>query len=230
MPDLPKRLMQYIPGIFILGLGTVLFSCCQLGVSSLVSLPFTTATITGITLGNATSLIFGLLVIVEIILAKSLSLKILLQLPFSFLFGAVVDFYNVTLGLENFVVPNLIGKIALLTAAVIATSVGAFLMVRSRLILNPPDGLVEIIALKKDKHFGQVKFYFDLTMITLAFLLGMIFLGQSSGIGLGTLTALLCVGRLIHFLEVKTTPHPVEETNEYAQMVRSNDANNIKAP
>ncbi|MBO0450615.1 hypothetical protein JZO76_13970 [Enterococcus sp. MJM12] len=230
MPDFAKRFIQYVPGIFILALGTVLFSSCQLGVSSLVSVPFTTATITGLSLGNATSLVFGLLVIVEIILVKSLPLKILLQLPFSFLFGAVVDFYNVGLGLKDFVVTSLIGKIALLIAAVIATSVGAFLMVNSKLILNPPDGLVEIIALKKEKRFGQVKFYFDLTMITLAFLLGMIFLGQPNGIGFGTLTALLCVGRLIHFIEVKTSKHPIEETDEYAQMVAPDDPSDVKTP
>ncbi|MCU7357880.1 MULTISPECIES: YczE/YyaS/YitT family protein [Enterococcus] len=229
MPDLAKRFMQYVPGIFILALGTVLFSCCQLGVSSLVSVPFTTATITGLTLGNATSLVFGLLAIVEIILVKSFPLKIFLQLPFSFLFGAVVDFYNVTLGLGNFVVTTLVGKVLLLMAAVIATSVGSFLMVNSKLILNPPDGLVEIIALKKGKRFGQVKFYFDLTMITVAFLLGMIFLGQPSGIGVGTLVALLLVGRLIHFIELKTTHHVREETTDYAELV-TDDVTEVKIP
>lgn len=230
MPDLVKRFMQYVPGIFILALGTVLFSSCQLGVSSLVSVPFTTATITGFSLGNATSLIFGLLAVVEIILVKRMPLKILLQLPFSFIFGAVVDFYNVTLGLENFVVTTLFGKIFLLVAAIIATSVGSFLMVNSKLILNPPEGLVEIIALKKGKRFGQVKFYFDLTMITIAFFVGMVFLGRPSGIGIGTLAALLCVGRLIHLIEVKTTHHEIEETIEYAELITDDITNEVKTP
>ncbi len=89
--------------------------------------------------------------------------------------------------------------------------------------------MVEIIALKKGKRFGQVKFYFDLTMITVAFLFGMIFLGQPSGIGVGTLVALLLVGRLIHFIELKTTHHVREETTDYAELV-TDDVSEVKIP
>ncbi len=108
------RLALYTAGIFILALGTVLFTCGRLGTSALVSVPFITADITGLTLGTATTLVFGVMVILQLFLQRKLTLKTLLQLPFSFVFGSIVDFYTLGLGLAQFQPESLLFRILVL--------------------------------------------------------------------------------------------------------------------
>lgn len=196
-----KRSTTYLSGIVILALGTVLFTCCQLGTSALVAVPFITAKITGISLGVATSLVFACFVVAQLLLAKKWDLKILLQLPFSLVFGAVVDFYNVFLGLENWRPVSLIIRVLLLFLAICGTSSGAFLMVRGNFIMNAPDGIVALLSQRQGQSFGQMKLRFDLVMILIASTLGLVFLGKISGIGIGTIVSALTVGRGIRLLE-----------------------------
>lgn len=203
------RLALYTAGIFILALGTVLFTCGRLGTSALVSVPFITADITGLTLGTATTLVFGVMVILQLFLQRKLTLKTLLQLPFSFVFGSIVDFYTLGLGLAQFQPESLLFRILILFLATAATATGAFFMLQGNFIMNAPDGVVALLSLQTGKTFGQMKLRFDLVMILTATLLGLLFLGRPEGIGIGTLFAALTVGRGIRLWETtffKTAP------------------------
>lgn len=212
--NLIYRFTAYIAGIFLLALGTVLFTCCRLGTSALVSVPFIIADITGQTLGAATTLVFGVMVLLQLLLQRKLTLKTLLQLPFSFVFGSVVDFYTIGLGFAQFRPDALILRVLLLFLATAATATGAFLMLRGNFIMNAPDGVVALLSLKSSKSFGQMKLRFDLVMILAAAALGLLFLGRPEGIGIGTLFAAVTVGRGIRFWEnlfPKTEPNlPVD--------------------
>lgn len=206
-----KRSTTYLAGVFILALGTVLFTCCQLGTSALVAVPFIAVKITGISLGTATSLVFACFVICQLLLAKKWNLKILLQLPFSFIFGAVVDFYNVALGLQNLRPDQLTLRILLLFLVICGTSSGAFLMVRGNFVMNAPDGIVALLSQTSSKSFGEMKLRFDFVMILLASVLGLAFLGKIVGIGIGTLVSAFTVGRSIRLLEGHF-PDPLAKT------------------
>lgn len=201
MTQLIFRICTYISGLFTLALGTVLFTCCQLGVSALVSVPFTLTTFLPLTLGEASTMSFAFMIIFQLLLVRKLQWGILLQFPASIVFGTIVDFYNLGLDLGEFRPDGLPVKILLLALATGATSLGTFLMVRGNFVLNPPDGTVRLISYRTDKSFGQVKFYFDLTMVTISLTMGLVFTGQIKAVGIGTLLAVLLVGRLIQLLE-----------------------------
>ncbi|MDC2805203.1 DUF6198 family protein [Leuconostoc suionicum] len=154
---IPKvfKLIVYFIGLNILSLGTVFFTVCHLGASPLVSLPLAISTILPITLGQSTTSLFAFFVLVQIILKKNFEWKIISQFIVAFLFGNIVDFYNATIGLKHLVLTFIAFKIIVLLLANILTAIGVVTMIRANFILNPPDGLVNVISEKTGNSFGR---------------------------------------------------------------------------
>ncbi|WP_280176702.1 DUF6198 family protein [Apilactobacillus micheneri] len=193
-----RKIVIYLIGINILSIGTVLFSCANLGVSALVSIPQILSLIFPITLGQATTIFFILLIIIEFILQRKFQIQIILQIVLAFVFGYIVDFYGVTLGLNSLNLPNLFDQFIIAFLAIVFTSIGIFIMVSVQFILIPPDGLVRIISELTKKQFGKVKFLFDLSTIVISILISLIFIGHIEAIGIGTVAAVILVGHLIN--------------------------------
>lgn len=198
---LPQRLFIYCGGLLILALGTTLFPLSRLGSGAIVALPVVVSHFTSLTLGQGSFALFCLFILLEILLEKGLRLKTLLQLPFSLVFGALVDFYSLTLGLSNWQPTAWPLRLLLVGAAIFATSLGALLMVKGDFILNAPDGFVLQLAKKRQKSFGQTKLVVDGVLLTLTALLGVVFTGSFTGLGIASLIAVFSVGRLIHQLD-----------------------------
>lgn len=194
---LPKRLAIYCTGLLILALGTALFPLSRLGSGAIVALPVVLSHFTNLTLGQGSFCLFCLFIFLQILLEKKLRLKTLLQLPFSLVFGALVDFYSLTLGLPEACPVRLF----LVVAAICATSLGALLMVKGDIILNAPDGFVVQLAKKWQKSFGQTKLVVDGVLLAVAALLGLVFTGSLTGLGIASFIAVYSVGRLIQHLD-----------------------------
>jgi uncharacterized membrane protein YczE len=188
-------------GINVLALGTALFACCSLGVSALVAIPEVLSLFLPVTLGQATTVFFIILVIIELCMLRSFRWRVVAQMGVALIFGWVVDFYGLTIGLNHLVLKVFWEQLLFTLLAVTFTSLGVFMMVRANLVLNPPDGAVHVIAQKAGMAFGKTKFIFDLLMIILAIALSLLFLGQITAIGLGTALAVLLVGHLISIWE-----------------------------
>ncbi|MCK8607157.1 DUF6198 family protein [Apilactobacillus ozensis] len=191
----------FIIGLNILAMGTVLFSVGDLGFSALVSVPQAGSVILNITLGQATTLFFAILIIVELILIRKLKLQIILQIVLSFVFGFIVDFYGIDIGLKSIHLVSFISQLGFTLLAIVLTALGIFTMVKADLILIPPDGLVRTISDKFNRKFGMVKLGFDFSNIILTLFIGFLFIGHIEGIGIGTILAVLLVGHLINLLD-----------------------------
>ena len=78
-----------------------------------------------------------------------------------------------------------------------------------RIIPNPGDGIVQAIADFIQKPVGFTKNCFDLLNICITISVGMIFAHKLVGVGIGTVVAVLGVGRVIalfnHFFMKKMT-------------------------
>lgn len=196
------RLLLYIAGLNILALGTVLFTCGKLGgVSALVSVPQVLSLFLPITLGQATTLIFIVFVLIELFLLHKIEWQIVFQLLVAIVFGWIVDFYGLRIGLTSVVLPVWWEQILVTLLAIVFTSVGVFMMIKANFILNPPDGVVNVICTKLSATFGSAKLGFDLTMIIISICLSLIFSSHITAIGSGTLLAVLLVGPLVNFWE-----------------------------
>ena len=107
--NITLRMIFYITGLLILALGIILNTKSGLGVSPIISVAYSFATIWNLNFGNTTFVLYAIFVIIEIILhilmskrqntgiEKSLALtlgKDLLQLPLSLVFTRFMNLFS----------------------------------------------------------------------------------------------------------------------------------------
>ncbi len=191
-----KRLIFYILAIFILGFGIVLNTKAGLGVGSINTLPYALSRITPLSLGMATTLMYFVFVAGQTAIYRKIDAKVLLQIPFSYVMGVVIDFYD---NLMDFRAETLPLSFLLLAAAIVCTAFGAYVTVTMDFIPNPADGMARAVGVALHKEFGQGKLIFDCVMISVTAAVSLIFAHKIIGIGIGTVLSALFIGKLIQF-------------------------------
>jgi uncharacterized membrane protein YczE len=147
-------------------------------------------------------------VVVEMILhllkkcKKQILVGDLLQIPLSVVFTRFMNVFSVRIpsfanDCEGMFVGTLPGRILVLVAAILLTGVGAAMSLNMRIVPNPGDGIVQTIADFTGKSVGFTKNCFDLCNVLLTTCIGLLFARRIIGIGLGTVLAVVGVGRVI---------------------------------
>ena len=194
----PGRLTEYIAGMLILAAGLTLTAQSGLGTSPLTSIAFVLGKWTQIPFSDATLIMFSVFVLVQIILEREktpLNIgKLLLQIPLSILFTRVMGLIQKLVVLTD---AGLVLRVAVLLLAIVLTGIGAAMTIRTNLIPNPGDGIVKAIAAAAGKPLGNVKNIFDICNVAAAALISFIALGRLEGVGIGSVLAMLGVGRVI---------------------------------
>lgn len=206
-----KRLGLYFLGILILGFGIVLNTKTGLGVAAINSVPFGISEMTNLSLGMATTILYIIFVGVQLLIYQKLDFKVLLQIPFSYFMGYVLDFYN---NLLNFTVTSLPVALVLLPVAlvllaiaILATALGAYVVVTLDLIPNPADGMVKALSQVIDKEFGKTKLLFDCGMMLVTIITTYCLAGKIIGIGIGTILSAGFIGQIIVIYNRYFTKH-----------------------
>lgn len=203
------RGILYIAGLLTLALGIALNTRTNLGVSPLISVAFCVSKLTNFNIGNMTLLWYLVFVAVEIVCHirmkryKSIVAD-MLQIPLSVVFTRFLNLFTA-------VIPDMMGSVVvrllLLAVAIILTGLGIVLTLNVRLIPNPGDGIVQALADFFDKKVSTVKNALDATCVVITIVLGFAFAGKIIGIGIGTILAVIFVGRVVavgnHFLKEK---------------------------
>lgn len=125
----------------------------------------------------------------------------LLQIPLSLVFTRFLNVFSTLL-------PNLYGegkegvgqmavRILFLLIAIVLTGIGAAMSLNMRIIPNPGDGIVQAIADCIRRGVGFTKNCFDLFNIAVTTTVSFVFAGHLVGIGIGTVLAMIGVGRTI---------------------------------
>lgn len=207
------RVCFYLAGLLILAMGLTLNTKAGLGVSPIISVSYSVSQIFGLNFGNVTMAQYSLFVVVELVLhslrkgdrdrqgSRMVLVMDLLQIPLSLvftrflnLFGALVP--DVAAGAASWR-ENLPVRLAVLVLAILCTGVGASMSLSMRIVPNPGDGIVQAIADWLRKPIGLTKNGFDLANITLTILLGLALAGRVVGVGIGTVVAVVGVGRVM---------------------------------
>ena len=203
----------YLAGLLIMAMGLTLNTKAGLGVSPIISVSYSVSQIFGLNFGNVTMAQYSLFVVVELVLhslrkgdrdrqgTRMVLVMDLLQIPLSLvftrflnLFGALVP--DVAAGAASWR-ENLPVRLAVLVLAILCTGVGASMSLSMRIVPNPGDGIVQAIADWLRKPIGLTKNGFDLANITLTILLGLALAGRVVGVGIGTVVAVVGVGRVM---------------------------------
>lgn len=207
----PARIVIYVIGILVLALGLILNSKSGMGVSAIISVAYSVSIVTGLNFGNMTFLLYAAFVAAEIAIhvlryksdpnclgrsLKSVLLIDVLQLPFSLVFTRFMNLFSNTLpAVEN----NLPLQIAVLLLSIALTGIGAATILDMRLVPNPGDGIVQAIADLVNRPVGFTKNCFDLASVCISLCIGFVFAGHVVAIGLGTILAVVGVGRVIAY-------------------------------
>ena len=189
-----KRFIVFVVGMNILAIGIILNTKSLLGVGSINTLPYALANILSVSLGTMTTMVYLVFIIIQLILLKRFDLQVIIQLPFSFIFGYLIDFYDLFFSYEP---TAFYMQIVILIIAIVLTALGAFLMVLGDIVLNPADGLVHTIGKVTNKDFGFVKNIADLVFIVLTVVICLVTKGYILGIGIGTVVSAIFIGRFV---------------------------------
>ena len=210
------RALCYISGLLILALGLTLNTKAGLGVSPIISVSYSVSQIFSLNFGDMTLLLYCLFVVVELLL-HSLPVRAdaapgrpqnrrlvlildVLQLPLSVVFTRFLNLFGAFLpdfseGVDGF--SQLPGRLLVLMLAIVCTGVGAAMSLSMRIVPNPGDGIVQAIADRIGKSVGFTKNCFDLVNITITITLSLSLAGRLIGVGIGTVLAVIGVGRII---------------------------------
>ena len=210
------RIFFYVAGLLILALG----------VSAIISVSYSLSVVMGKNFGDMTFVIYGVFVLIEIILhmvrisryesmegqalknagrtdRRLVLLMDVLQLPLSLVFTRFLNVFSDYIpqfGEGENTPGSYVLRLLVLIVAIILTGIGAAMSLNMRIIPNPGDGIVQAIADCAHKSVGFTKNCFDLLNITISTLVGLLLAGGLVGVGIGTVLAVIGVGRSIAVL------------------------------
>ena len=193
-----KRFIIYIAGLNLIAAAVVLNIRYDLGVAAFSSVMYAVAEIYHISLGTATIICYLIFVSMQCVLSKRITLTYALEIPLSFAFGLLTDFYD-------FLIPDF--SLALVPGALcffltmFVTALGVFLCVKSRLILTPVEGIVQTISDIFKFPFSMVKNVYDVSLVAISALLCIAYGAPFYGIGGGTVLSAFAIGRIIKIYE-----------------------------
>lgn len=202
------RILVYVVGMFILALGLTLNTKANLGVSPIISVPYSISQITGLNFGDLTFVVYAMFVVVQIIIHIRLKnhkriASDILQLPLSLIFTRLLNIFTVHIPTSQ----NLGIRFIILTFAIICTGIGAAMSLSMQIVPNPGDGIVQALAERFDKSVGITKNLFDCLNLSITLCISLFIAHQIVGVGIGTVIAVVGVGRVIalfnHIFESK---------------------------
>ena len=135
---------------------------------------------------------------IQMILERKISIKFILEIPFSFIFGFLVDLYQYIIPTINL---NLYTQILVLLIGNTCCAIGVYLMIKGDLIMTPVDGMVLSISEVFHKPYSLCKNIFDISMILATIIICLVCHSSIYGIGIGTVFSAFYIGRVISVLE-----------------------------
>lgn len=188
------RLLIYAAGLIILACGITMNTKTGMGVSPIISVPYSISEIWGLNFGNMTFIVYMIFVIIQAVLMRRITLNLILQLPLSLVFTRFLNLFDMILPESGSYIWE---KLLMLAVAISLTGIGIIMSVRTDFVPNPADGIVNEISVVIKKSMGFTKNCFDLTNLCISCSVGMLFAGHLIGIGLGTVLTMLLTGRAV---------------------------------
>lgn len=200
--DLKKfnRYAIYLLSLFIISLGASLSIKANLGTSPLICLPYVCSLITKFSVGEVMFVFTIIFILIQVILLrKDFEKRQYLQLVVGTIFSFFVDF---SLMLVNFINPvGYINQMLLLLFSCVVVAFGVLLEIQTEIVYLPADGVIVAISKVLKKEFSNVKPFVDSSMVIIAAILSLIFLGYLAGVREGTIISAIIIGPIVKVLK-----------------------------
>ena len=195
-----NRYVIYLISLFIISLGASLSIKANLGTSPLICLPYVCSLITNLSVGIVIFLFTILFIVIQIaLLGKGFEKRQYLQFIVGSVFSFFVDF---SLMLVNFINPiGYINQFLLLLFSCLVVAFGVLLEIQTEVVYLPADGVIVAISQVLKKEFPKVKPFVDTSMVIIAAVLSIVFLGYFAGVREGTIISALIIGPIVKILK-----------------------------
>lgn len=201
MKRMARKLLFYIGGLFILAVGINISKLAQLGISPVSAIPYACELIWGIELGKSTTLVYVLLIILQILLLRKKYKPIqLLQIVCTYLIGFFITYTSTDYLLAWLPVPvTYFAKLIYLFISILVIGIGVSFYLLPNFIPLPAEGLINaIVEISNGKlKFSNVKVAVDSSLVVVSALLSILFLGELKSVREGTVLAALLVGKVV---------------------------------
>nr|WP_106784814.1 DUF6198 family protein [Lysinibacillus timonensis] len=195
-----KRIVSYVFGLFFLSLGVSFSIQAGLGVSPVSSLAYAFALVTGLSVGIMTIFANIIFILFQALFNKKIKMKeYSVQLIIAFLFGFFMD---ATLYLVQ-ILPfpaSIVMRIFFLLISLIVVPIGLLGYLSAKLPLMPYDALTYAISNRFNLQFSKAKISSDLVNVFLAGAICVTFIQTFGSIGIGTIIAAYCIGKILGYL------------------------------
>lgn len=209
-----KRLICYLGGMALIAISINLSKLAALGIAPVTSASYALEQIWGITLGATTYILMVVFLLLQIlILRKNFPIRNLFGLLVTFWFSFVIDLTGIDPNAVGHLMVNAprpqtyILRLLLIGVCVILTGIGVFIYVRLQWIPMPSDGVPDALHKAFGWNFGNCKTLFDTSLVALAVILQLIYLGGLSSftgssvvVREGTIAMAVLVGQVVKLL------------------------------
>lgn len=194
--QLCKRIILFLAGLFIAGMGVALSTRPGLGPSPITSLPYVMTFAMPLSLGSITIIVNIIFILAQIvILGRRFTWFMLLQLPTLLFFGCFID---TGMYLTGFFIPeNYFLRIFEEVIGCAVLAYGIICLLAADISLMPGDGLIKVISQEYNIAYGTVKMCFDMSIVFSAIIFSLCFFGNITRVREGTLVASFLVGFII---------------------------------
>ena len=215
-----KRYACYLIGLYVLSFGISLIFLSGTGTSPISSWAFVMDNNTPFSAGTYTFIINMAMIAGQVVILRKHGLRkekwnILLQIPFSAVFGIFIDSARSTvqwlMDMAGITEVPYWGSLLMLSVGIIIQSYGVFLEVRPHVTMMSAEAFVNYFCSRAHREFGAIKVWFDVSLVALAVVCSIGFAcwhagnvdlqtiadGALDAVREGTLMAALLVGRLV---------------------------------
>ena len=195
-----NRYVIYLISLFIISLGASLSIKANLGTSPLICLPYVCSLITNLSVGIVVFLFTVIFIVIQIaLLGRGFEKRQYLQ----FIVGSVFSFFiDFSLMLVNSINPvNYISQLLLLLLSCLVVAFGVLLEIQTEVVYLPADGVIVAISEVLKKEFPKVKPFVDTSMVFIAAILSVVFLGYLAGVREGTIISAIIIGPIVKILK-----------------------------
>lgn len=210
------RYLIFILGLFINSFGIVLITKSNLGTSPISGSPFVYSLyFTHLSFGMTTFIMNMIFVVLQVLLLRKDFHPIqYLQIAANFVFSAFIDISMFILApLDPATIP---ARAASLLAGCLVLAAGISTEISPEVLVVPGEGIVRAISMVTYVEFGRVKVWVDTVLMIFAAISSYIFFGGLNGLGVGTITSAVLVGRFVRLLDSR-----LPLSNLARQLVRS---------
>lgn len=204
-----NRYWIYLLSLFIISLGASLSIKANLGTSPLICLPYVSSLITKLTVGEVMFVFTLIFIIIQVALLRGdFEKRQYLQLVIGTIFSFFVDF---SLMLVDFINPvGYVSQMALLLFSCLVVAFGVLLEIQTEIVYLPADGVIVAISKVLKKEFSTVKPFVDSSMVIIATVLSVVFLGYLAGVREGTIISAIIIGPIVRLLKTHLDKYVLE--------------------